>query len=101
MGIADRECSIDATVGAIPVVAYMRFRADRLIGFSLMFSSDHFDVMQRAFLERFGAPTAARDEPGKTGAGVEYLNRRLAWRGQKVRVVLVRFACKITSSSAS
>lgn len=98
--LADRSCSVDTTVGAVPVTAYLDFRADKLVGFSLAFGPDGYDVMERAFLDRFGAPTSARDEPVKTKAGVEHMNRRLTWLGATVRVELVRYAGKVTQSSA-
>jgi hypothetical protein len=99
--IGDRSCRASAAVGTIPVRVTTVFRADRLIHISFAFDVRHFDQMEASFIGRFGEPEPIKESIVKSGAGVEYVNRTLSWRGQTVWVTLRKYAGTVKDSSAS
>jgi len=79
--IGDRTCRASHKVGDVPVKLTAVFRTDRLVRLSMTFRVTDFDQMQAAFIQRFGQAGSNRESVVKSGAGVEYRNRKLTWTG--------------------
>jgi hypothetical protein len=99
--LADRTCHGEFDLGSVTIKAHYSFRGDRFTGASLTFPAEGFDAVEHTFIQRYGPPTSTEDEPGKTRAGLEFLNRRHMWIGPKIVIRLVRYGDRLTHSSAS
>ena len=96
----DRACGGPGTIGEIPVDVLYTFRANRLVAIYFYFKPDDFSDLKAAFVTRFGQPALSDKFVVKTGAGVEYLNEVLTWKGKTVGIDLVKYSGKVTEGSA-
>lgn len=77
-----------AIVGDVDVTLMFEFFDDELVIGSLLFDPMNFSVMEEAFKERYGPPTAQETKTNKTEGGREYATKRLRWEGERIRIVL-------------
>lgn len=66
----------------------------------LVLRSDDFDKLKLTFESRYGKPTEASQEIVRTGAGGEFTNDVIWWKGNKVSIKIERYDGNIKSSSA-
>jgi len=69
-------------------------------GVTLTFDPKSFLTIESAFKERYGPPTSAKEESGKSRGGLELTNVEHEWQGAKVFISLKKYAGKITESRA-
>lgn len=98
--LPERYCTADVTIGEVGISVRMHLRSGQFTALSFVFKSDEFNAMEGAFIEKYGKPTNTKEEPGKTRGGLEFVNRTIEWRGQRVNIRLERYSTNITYGSA-
>jgi hypothetical protein len=99
--LGERACGVEITIGSVPTSTFFVFRNGKFMTVLLTFEPKDFSEMEGIFAERYGKPTRTEELEGRTPAGLSFVDIVHEWTGQRIHIMLKKYAGKSMQSIAT
>jgi hypothetical protein len=87
-------------IGDVPVTIYLAFLDEQFARAAISFEASKFFYLRAAFVEKYGPPTKQSENLIQNRLGAKFQNEELRWVGDRVQIILNKYARQITEGEA-